>query len=50
MLAEINGALDQAEADDAAAVVLAGNNRVFSAGFDLKVFQSGDVAGLDGRC
>lgn len=43
MLGEINGALDQAEADDAAAVVLAGNNRVFSAGFDLKVFQSGDV-------
>ena len=33
MLAEINKALDQAEADDAGAVVVAGNNRVFSAGF-----------------
>ena len=43
MLAEINKALDQAEADDAGAVVIAGNNRVFSAGFELKVFQSGDV-------
>ena len=43
MLGDINGALDQAEADDAAAVVLAGNHRVFRAGFDLKVFQSGDV-------
>jgi enoyl-CoA hydratase len=43
MLAEINKNLDQAEADDAGAVVIAGNNRVFSAGFQLKVFQSGDV-------
>ena len=43
MLAEINKALDQAEADDAGAVVIAGNNRVFSAGFQLKVFQSGDI-------
>ena len=43
MLAEINKALDQAEADDADAVVIAGNNRVFSAGFQLKVFQSGDA-------
>jgi len=43
MLAEINKALDQAEADDAGAVVIAGNDRVFSAGFQLKIFQSGDV-------
>jgi len=43
MLGDIDAALDQAEADDAAAVVLAGNDRVFSAGFDLKVFQSGDA-------
>ena len=43
MLAEINKNLDQAEADDAGAVVIAGNDRVFSAGFQLKIFQSGDV-------
>ena len=43
MLAEINKALDQAESDDAGAVVIAGNDRVFSGGFDLKVFRSGDI-------
>ena len=43
MLAAINTALDQAEAEEAGAVVLAGNARVFSGGFDLKVFRSGDV-------
>lgn len=43
MLAAINAALDQAEGDDAGAVVIAGNDRVFSGGFDLKVFKSGDV-------
>lgn len=43
MLAEINRALDQAEADGAGAVVIAGNNRVFSAGFQLKIFRSGDL-------
>lgn len=44
MLAEINGALDRAQGEDAGAVVIAGNERVFSGGFDLKVFRSGDVA------
>jgi enoyl-CoA hydratase len=44
MLTEINTALDSAEADGAGAVVIAGNERVFSGGFDLKVFRSGDVA------
>lgn len=48
MQAEINEALDRAEADIAAgevkAVVLAGNAKVFSAGFDLAVFSSGDAA------
>jgi enoyl-CoA hydratase len=39
----INDALDNADRDDAGAVVIAGNQKVFSAGFDLKVFQSGDV-------
>jgi enoyl-CoA hydratase len=43
MLATINGALDQAESEGAGAVVIAGNGRVFSGGFDLKVFRSGDV-------
>ena len=39
----INEALDQADRDDVGAVVIAGNQKVFSGGFDLKVFQSGDV-------
>ena len=39
----INSALDQAEKDASKAVVLAGNQRVFSGGFDLAVFQSGDA-------
>ncbi|WP_328351337.1 crotonase/enoyl-CoA hydratase family protein [Mycobacterium sp. NBC_00419] len=43
MLQEINHAIDRAEADNAGAVVLAGNDRVFSGGFDLKVFRSGDI-------
>jgi enoyl-CoA hydratase len=43
MQAEINEALDRAEKDSAKAVVLAGNGRVFSGGFDLAVFQSGDA-------
>lgn len=43
MLADLNAALDTAEGQDAGAVVIAGNERVFSGGFDLKVFRSGDV-------
>lgn len=43
MLAEIGAALDTAQGEDAAAVVIAGNDRVFSGGFDLKVFRSGDM-------
>ncbi|MGU3650749.1 crotonase/enoyl-CoA hydratase family protein [Mycolicibacterium sp. A43C] len=47
MQAAINTAFDQAAADVAAgtvkAVVLAGNGRVFSAGFELSVFASGDA-------
>jgi len=42
MQAAINEALDRAEKDAAKAVVIAGNQRVFSGGFDLTVFQSGD--------
>lgn len=44
MQAAVNEALDRAQADSAKAVVLAGNSRVFSGGFDLAVFQSGDAA------
>ncbi len=44
MQTAINEALDRAETDSAKAVVLAGNSRVFSGGFDLAVFQSGDAA------
>jgi len=43
MQTEINEALDHAEQDSAKAVVIAGNARVFSGGFDLAVFQSGDA-------
>ena len=39
----INDALDNAERNEVGAVVIAGNQKVFSGGFDLKVFQSGDV-------
>lgn len=39
----VNAAIDRADADDIGALVIAGNNRVLSAGFDLKVFQSGDL-------
>ena len=44
MQAAINSALDRAEKDSAKAVVLAGNERVFSGGFDLAVFKSGDAS------
>jgi enoyl-CoA hydratase len=43
MQASINEALDRAEQDGAKAIVLAGNSRVFSGGFDLSVFSSGDA-------
>ncbi|MDV3127693.1 crotonase/enoyl-CoA hydratase family protein [Mycobacterium sp. 21AC1] len=48
MQTEINAALDQAAqaaaGGEVKAVVLAGNSRVFSGGFDLSVFSSGDSA------
>jgi enoyl-CoA hydratase len=46
MLQYVNDALDRAEkaaGDDVKAIVLAGNARVLSAGFDLSVFSSGDA-------
>jgi len=39
----INDAIDQADRDDVGALVIAGNQKVFSGGFDLKVFRSGDA-------
>lgn len=40
----LNEAIDRAERDGAGALVIAGNDKVFSGGFDLKVFRSGDLA------
>jgi enoyl-CoA hydratase len=39
----LNDALDNADRDDAGAIVITGNDRVFSAGFDLKILTSGQV-------
>ncbi|MDT7754653.1 MAG: enoyl-CoA hydratase, partial [Mycobacterium sp.] len=48
MQQNLNEALDRAEqaaaAGEVKAVVLAGNQKVLSAGFDLAVFNSGDAA------
>ncbi|MBS0411874.1 MAG: crotonase/enoyl-CoA hydratase family protein [Proteobacteria bacterium] len=44
MMGAIDAALDRAAAERAI-VVLSGRDNVFSAGFDLKVFRSGDAAG-----
>ncbi|SPM31960.1 crotonase/enoyl-CoA hydratase family protein [Mycobacterium terramassiliense] len=43
MLQALNEALDSADRGDAGAVVIAGNHRVFSGGFDLKVLTGGEV-------
>lgn len=42
MQQNLNEAFDQAERDDSKAVVLTGNQKLFSGGFDLAVFASGD--------
>jgi enoyl-CoA hydratase len=39
----IHAALDSADRDDVGALVIVGNERVFSGGFDLKVLTSGEV-------
>src|SRR6202008_5104262 len=39
----LNEALDNADRDDVSTVVIAGNQRVFSAGFDLKILTAGEV-------
>ncbi len=45
-IAAINGALDQAE-QDKAIVMIVGQPGIFSAGFDLKVFQANPVNGVE---
>ena len=39
----LNEALDSADRDDVGAVVIAGNHRVFSGGFDLKILAAGQL-------
>ncbi|MFV0496367.1 crotonase/enoyl-CoA hydratase family protein [Mycobacterium sp.] len=39
----LNDAIDQAEKDNAGALVITGNQRVFSGGFDLKILTSGQA-------
>jgi enoyl-CoA hydratase len=43
MQAAINEAIDQADTDNVGALVLTGNERVFSGGFDLKILTSGEA-------
>ena len=47
MLREINEGLDHAELEGVGAVVIAGNNKVFSGGFDLKVLTGGGEPAID---
>lgn len=47
MQRDINGALDEAELEGVGAVVITGNSKVFSGGFDLSVFKSGHEALLE---
>lgn len=39
----LNEAIDQADSDDVGALVITGNQRVFSGGFDLKILTSGEA-------
>lgn len=39
----LNNALDSADRDDVGALVITGNDRVFSGGFDLKILTSGEI-------
>lgn len=43
MQAALNEAIDRADSDNVGALVLTGNERVFSGGFDLKILTSGEV-------
>ena len=42
MLAALDGAFDRAARDEAVVLLSSGRERIFSAGFDLKVFAAGD--------
>ena len=39
----LNEAIDNADRDDVGALVITGNERVFSGGFDLKILTSGEA-------
>ena len=43
----LNEAIDHADRDNVGALVIAGNQRVFSGGFDLKILTSGEAAARD---
>ena len=43
MQTAINEAIDQADGDNVGALVITGNERVFSGGFDLKILTSGEA-------
>src|ERR1700760_3729699 len=43
MQSALNEAIDQADSDDVGAIVITGNERVFSGGFDLKILTSGEA-------
>lgn len=47
MLREINEGLDHAELEGVGAVVIAGNDKVFSGGFDLKVLTGGGQPAIE---
>jgi len=47
MQREIHEALDKAELEGVGAIVIAGNSRVFSGGFDLKVLTGGGDAAIE---
>ncbi|MUL46286.1 crotonase/enoyl-CoA hydratase family protein [Mycobacterium sp. CBMA293] len=46
MQAHINEALDAAEGDSVKAIVLAGNHKLFCAGFDLSVIKAGERSAI----
>lgn len=47
MQEDLNVALDRVQSDGASAAVIAGNQKAFSAGFDLEVMRGGNPAAVD---